>query len=201
MSHEERRAAILQAAVKLFAERGFRGTTTRALADAVGVTEPVLYEHFKSKRDLYIAIVEAKAQEGMARIDAMLEPLAQARDDRALFLALGKFVLGCLYDDQAYFRLLLSVALEDAELGKTFYARVRAGREKLADYIRLRIAEGAFRPVDPHLAARAFGGMLHHYVTVAILYGDAFEHLTGEQVVEGMVDLFLSGIQAQESRP
>jgi AcrR family transcriptional regulator len=64
MTSEERRAAILAAAVRLFAERGFRGTTTRALARAVGVSEPVLYEHFKSKHELYKAIVEAKSREG-----------------------------------------------------------------------------------------------------------------------------------------
>ena len=66
MSSEERRAAIIHAACRLFAEKGFRGTTTRELAAAVGVTEPVLYEHFRTKRDLYSAIIGEKSKDGMA---------------------------------------------------------------------------------------------------------------------------------------
>ncbi len=198
MTHDERRAAIVEAAIRLFAERGFRGTTTRALADAVGVTEPVLYEHFKSKRELYTAIVETKAREGMARASAMLQPFVQARDDRGLFLALAEIIFGCQCEDPAYSRLQLSVALDDPELGKAFYEHMRAGREKLAEYIARRIEEGAFRRVDPRLAARAFVGMVNHHATVLMLYGDDFVNLSKQQVIEGMVDLFLNGIQAQE---
>ena len=100
MTGEERRAAILEAAMRLFSERGFRGTTTRALAKAVGVTEPVLYGHFKSKRDLYAAIIEAKSREGLARGVTLLEPYALARDDRALFVGVGEFVLQSYSKDQ-----------------------------------------------------------------------------------------------------
>ena len=59
LSGAQRRAAILDAAIELFASRGFRGVTTREIAAAVGVTEPVLYQHFPSKRDLYTAIIES----------------------------------------------------------------------------------------------------------------------------------------------
>ena len=52
LTSEERRASIVEAACKLFADKGFRGTTTRELAAAVGVSEPILYEHFKTTRDL-----------------------------------------------------------------------------------------------------------------------------------------------------
>ncbi len=44
----QRRVAILNAAIDLFASRGFQGTTTREIAAAVGVTEPVLYQHFET---------------------------------------------------------------------------------------------------------------------------------------------------------
>ncbi len=194
MTHDERRAAILSAAVRLFAERGFRGTTTRALAEAIGVTEPVLYEHFKSKRDLFCAIVDAKSQEGIARGAALLEPYAVARNDRGLFVALGELILNCIYADEGYIRLHLSAALEDPELGQIFYERQRPAREKLADYIALRIAEGAFRPVDARVAARAFYGMLHNHATSTMLYRDDFVRLEPRQVIEGMVDIFLTGI-------
>ncbi len=66
MKSEERRAAIVRSAIHLFAEKGFRGTTTRELAAAAGITEPVLYQHFRAKSDLYSAIIEAKAGGGFA---------------------------------------------------------------------------------------------------------------------------------------
>jgi AcrR family transcriptional regulator len=55
---EERRALLLDAACRLFARRGYHGTTTADLAGAAGVTEPVLYRHFESKRALYLACME-----------------------------------------------------------------------------------------------------------------------------------------------
>jgi len=200
MSSEERRAAILHAAVGLFAERGFRGTTTRALADAVGVTEPVLYEHFKSKHELYAAIIEAKSREGMARATAALEPLVRAKDDRAVFTGVGEVILQTYHHDRDYARLLLSVALEDPQLGQLFYDRQREGRELLAGYIEERIRDGAFRPVDSRVAARAFIGMLAHHGVQAVLYNDDFVKASSRHIVEQMVDLFLFGISKTSRR-
>jgi len=191
---EQRRTAILEAAARLFAERGLRGATTRALAEAVGVTEPVLYEHFRSKRELYAAIVEAKSREGLQRATAMLEPYVKARDDRGFFTRLGEFILGQYCADPAYPRLLLFAALEEPELGALFYERQREGRDCLAGYIRQRIEEGAFRPVDPALAARVFLGMLFHHGQVGVLYGDRYVKGSLREIVEGMVDIFLCGV-------
>jgi AcrR family transcriptional regulator len=53
----QRREQLVSVATKLFAERGYEATTTAAIADAAGVTEPILYRHFSSKQDLFVAIV------------------------------------------------------------------------------------------------------------------------------------------------
>jgi AcrR family transcriptional regulator len=55
---EERRAALLEISCRLFSEGSYRGTTTADIAREAGVTEPVLYRHFASKRDLYLACLE-----------------------------------------------------------------------------------------------------------------------------------------------
>ena len=54
----ERRAALLDCACRVFSEGSYRGTTTAEIAGEAGVTEPILYRHFESKRDLYLACVE-----------------------------------------------------------------------------------------------------------------------------------------------
>jgi AcrR family transcriptional regulator len=55
---EERRAAVLEAACAIFSRGTYRSTTTAEIAKHAGVTEPVLYRHFASKRDLYLACLE-----------------------------------------------------------------------------------------------------------------------------------------------
>src|SRR3954451_13784027 len=54
---EERRGLIVEAAGRLFGERGYDATTLDDVAAAAGVTKPILYRHFDSKRDLYLALL------------------------------------------------------------------------------------------------------------------------------------------------
>jgi len=72
LSAEERREAIVTAALPLFARKGFANTTTRELADAAGVSEALIYKHFPSKESLYAEIQNA----GCKDKDRSLEKLA-----------------------------------------------------------------------------------------------------------------------------
>jgi AcrR family transcriptional regulator len=63
MPAAERRQQLLETAAKLFAERGYARTTTSELARAAGVTEPIIYRHFKSKKDLFIALIDETGAE------------------------------------------------------------------------------------------------------------------------------------------
>jgi len=62
MGAGDRRLAIIKAALPLFAQNGFAATTTRQLARAARISEPLLYKHFPSKEALYCAIQEFGAQ-------------------------------------------------------------------------------------------------------------------------------------------
>jgi AcrR family transcriptional regulator len=54
----ERRAVIIEAAGRLFGERGYEATRLDQIATAAGVTKPIVYRHFDSKRDLYLALLD-----------------------------------------------------------------------------------------------------------------------------------------------
>jgi AcrR family transcriptional regulator len=54
----ERRALIVEAAGRMFGERGYEGTRLDEIAAAAGVTKPIVYRHFDSKRDLYLALLD-----------------------------------------------------------------------------------------------------------------------------------------------
>ena len=56
---EQRKEQIIDAAIELFSETGFAGTTTRRLAEAAGISEAALYLHFETKEALYEAIPSA----------------------------------------------------------------------------------------------------------------------------------------------
>lgn len=61
--HEDTRARVLQAALELFAERGFAATSTRELSERLGFTKAALYYHFKTKDDLLAALIQPAVEQ------------------------------------------------------------------------------------------------------------------------------------------
>ncbi len=66
---EERREAIVRAALRVFTSTSYAGATTAEIAREAGVTEPVLYRHFASKRDLWLACLDAAWDETRAMLE------------------------------------------------------------------------------------------------------------------------------------
>src|SRR5690349_2008678 len=76
----QRRKQLTEVATKLFARHGYNATTTAAIADAAGVTEPILYRHFKNKHEMFIAIVRDMSVETLRywnNLSAVTEDPAQ----------------------------------------------------------------------------------------------------------------------------
>lgn len=63
----QRKEQLLDTAATLFAERGYAGATTAELAKAAGVTEPIIYRHFESKRDLFVALIDRTGDRTIAQ--------------------------------------------------------------------------------------------------------------------------------------
>ena len=192
-----RRDQILDAAMQCFASAGFRGTTTREIASRVGITEAALYRHFASKEALYAAIIARKI-EGSDPIVAHEAAAAAGGDDRGVFGGLARRMIERIEADPAFIRILHFTALEGHSLAEPFFAsRVLQVREFLSSYIARRIREGAFRAVDPVIAARAFLGMVSDYMNVRVVFRqEAVYQQPVEEVVETFVSLFLGGIAA-----
>ena len=196
MKSTERRAAIVQSAIHLFAEKGFRGATTRELAAALRVTEPVLYQHFQTKKDLYRAIIEFKVTQVRADAGGMLE-LASGENDRAFFTAIGELILGRFDKDPELTRLLLYSSLERHELSDLFFDRAIAEFYQLvAGFIRRRIRAGAFRKVHADTAARGLIGMFHYHGLIGLLYPNRIRQPNRKKLINELVTLFLAGVLA-----
>ncbi|WP_165368551.1 TetR/AcrR family transcriptional regulator [Serinicoccus sediminis] len=72
LPRQQRRAQLLRAALEAFAESGYHSTAMDDIADRAGVSKPVLYQHFDSKLDLYVAIADSVADEVVRRIEGAL---------------------------------------------------------------------------------------------------------------------------------
>ena len=191
-SGRDRQASIITAAASLFAKNGFNGTTTREIARTAGISEALLFKHFPTKRALYAAIIAAKSQ--LSQLMASIEEAAEKRDDVRVFTLIAGFRIhrGA---DPSLLRLLLFSALEGHELSDMFFRnRHRVFYEFLAGYIARRTQEGAFRKVDPLLAAQSFIGMIVYHRLLHDIFGVP-AHCSPEEAVAGYVDVFLEGLR------
>ncbi|HKZ03612.1 MAG TPA: TetR family transcriptional regulator [Pyrinomonadaceae bacterium] len=165
MHGDERKLQILRVAVSLFSQRGFRGTTTKEIAAAAGVSEAMVFRHFATKEELYAAILDHKAcSEGPIDPEQMVADALQRKDDRAVFEGLAFGALQHHERDPEFQRLLLYSALEQHELATMFFETfVRRVYEFLGDYIRQRQRDGVLIEIDPAIVVRAFIGMIMHH--------------------------------------
>jgi AcrR family transcriptional regulator len=68
LSAEDRRAAILDAALEVFSRRGYNGASIDEIATAAGISKALIYEHFPSKKDLHVSLLERHVQEIFVRL-------------------------------------------------------------------------------------------------------------------------------------
>lgn len=75
----ERRAQLLAAAQRVFAENGYHAAAMDEIAEVAGVSKPVLYQHFPGKLDLYIALLESHVDELIKRVQTALDSTTENR--------------------------------------------------------------------------------------------------------------------------
>lgn len=201
MAGDERRSQILRVAVGLFAHEGFRGTTTKEIAQAAGVSEAMVFRHFANKEELYTAILDHKACSGDAvDLELMVADAVKCRDDQAVFEGLAFGALDHHERDPEFQRLLLHAALEGHELAQMFFEKfVRRVYEFLGGYIRERQREGAMIEIDPAIAVRAFIGMIIHHSLNNNLWDPQRRllNLSNESAAKHFTEILLKGIATE----
>ena len=146
----------MDTAARLFAARGFNGTSTRQIAEAAGVTEPVIFKHFRDKHLLYGAIRGQKASDSDA--NGWLGELEDCRlrhDALGLLQALYHHIVDRHERDSQFLRLMVFAALEHHPLAR----RLQESQGKqLYTLLELFVTEeqraGRFRPGPPGLLVR-----------------------------------------------
>jgi AcrR family transcriptional regulator len=202
MPGDQRREQILQTAVTLFSKRGFKGTTTKEIAKAAGVSEAIIFRHFATKDELYGAILHSKScQDGLHRFpwegNAVLQEAIRTHDDFAVFYNIALQAMDNHQKDVGFMRLLFYSALEEHQLADRFFGEfVSQVYGFIGEYIRDRQAEGAMSEVDPRIVVRAFLGMLIHHSLNNILWdkGRRLMDITNEEAAKNFTEIILRGV-------
>ena len=191
-----RRNQIVAIAAELFSQKGFRGTTTKEIADHAGVSEAIIFRHFATKDHLYRAILDDKVNQTTERMKENLNEAAGRKDDQAYFGSLAYEMLEFHSKDRTFMRLLLFSALEAHDLSEIFFhSTAREMKNHIRRYIKQRITDGAFRTIDPAVAARAFVGMVLNQAQVRNIFHDDDLRFSNRQMADRFVDIFLNGIR------
>ena len=163
MPAAERRRVIVEAAIRAFTTGSYRGTTTAEIARAAGVSEPILYRHFASKRELYLAGLDHVWSQAKAKWE---EAIADSPDIGSAMVAMTQghvSVHECKFQLAELWVQALSEAAEDSELRKHLRSHMREVHDFTADVIRRGQAEGtlnADRDADAEAWTFLAGGVL-----------------------------------------
>lgn len=187
---EETRTRILDATREIYAQKGFRGTTTREVAERAGVNEATLFRHFGNKVGLVEAMLQCACEGGGA-----LEHLDGATGDvRRDLKVLGVAALQALERKRDLILITLAEEPRDPTGFDLMWRNPSVLKEHLTRYFEEAAARGVVRG-EPALLARFFMGMLFAHVLGRRVFGS----LDYETVADQYVEIFLNGIMNKEN--
>lgn len=200
LTAEARRDLIVSQAIALFAQRGFRATRVKDIAEAVGTSDALVFQHFPTKRELYDAILEKLcARKHFTEVEQLLY-YAPEYDLEDVLIRLSAWVLERTEVESAWLRLILYAALEQddatADLTHEHFQRI-------IDYVAYEIAEGQaagrFRPGDSRAyACSFFAGLLGLSVMRTVVRDPDYVIDSPRAAATTHVALFLKGLQADK---
>jgi AcrR family transcriptional regulator len=157
LTAEERRAAVLECACQIFAKGSYHGATTAEIARAAGVTEPILYRHFASKRDLYLACLA----EAWAELRGMWEAAIADEPNPGLWVGTMGLSYLAAKDKRGYIVNLWMQALTEASDDPEIRRFIRRHMREVHDFVaavirRAQKAGGVVPDRDPEAEAWIF---------------------------------------------
>ena len=192
---ESARARIITAASRLFTEKGYAGTTTRAIAEAAGVNEVTIFRHFGTKENLAKAIMD---QFGGLAIAEDLE-LRFSGDYAQDLNLIGKMMMKVMTERSDSMRMAICEAGNFPEFQQVVAENPRQLRGMLARYLKRQMDNHVILPGHAEVLAQAFLGMFFSYIVLkGFLSDDLKPKISSDQVVSQFVDLFVRGTLSEQ---
>lgn len=195
-SEEDTRTRILQAALKLFAAKGYDGTTTKDLAAAANVAEGTLFRHFANKKAILIEV----ATSGWVEIlTDLLTELSEMGSYKAVAQVMRRRMLRMQENSN-----LLRVCFIEAQYHPDLRDRIQLEViEKMTDvaeaFFQTAMEKGIYRSTNPKIVARVFLGMfaIAGFSDRTIGTAEASPKAL-QEMAEGIADIFLHGVLVEK---
>jgi AcrR family transcriptional regulator len=186
---------IYEQATRLFAQRGFAGTSIQDVADAVGLTRPALYHYVKSKDELLAKLVTEITVANATEIASIAKSSKGSATDRIREIV--RSLVRRNAEQGERLRLLIrSEADLPEEIGRSYQENRRLVLRSLTKLVEQGISRGEFRPVTPEMGAFAVLGIINW---VAWWYHPG-SHFDLDLVAEELADIAVHGLAAEAGR-
>jgi AcrR family transcriptional regulator len=182
----ERRDQLLAAASEVFVDRGYHATGMDEIADRAGVSKPVLYQHFSSKLDLYLAVL---GQHGDILVAGVRQALRTTTDNRQrLRAAVQAFFDFIEHDSQGYRLIFENDNGSEAQVADQVSVALEACTDAVFDLI------SQDSGLDPHRARMIAVGLVGISVDCARYWLGADRPISKDDAVEGTVQFAWGGL-------
>ncbi len=194
-SEIETQTRVLKAAQRLFAHRGYAGTTTRDLAHASGIAEGTLFRHFENKKAILVDVV---TQGWVELLTDLLTELSEMGSYKAIEQVMRRRMLN-MHKNADMMRVCFMEAQFHPDLRDRIQAEVI---EKMADvaeaFFQTAMDRGIYRKMSPRIVAKVFLGMfmVAGFSQDTMMGSDASPKQMKE-MAEGIADIFLNGVLAK----
>ncbi len=190
---EDRRKQILEAAFKVFAEKGFKGATNKNIADEAGVTPGLIYWYFESKEDLFFALMEEHLAVGAFPLP--IEQLKAFPPEHVLPM-IAHFGLSRLDNQETInlFKIFAGEAAYSERIRAIANKNINRLLEPLSEYMQAQMDQGRLRQEDPLLTAQTFlAGIFASIMRRQFLGDPTMLEYSADQIVTTVVGIFLRG--------
>ena len=182
----ERRDQLLATASEVFVDRGYHATGMDEIADRAGVSKPVLYQHFSSKLDLYLAVL---GQHGDILVAGVRQALRTTTDNRQrLRAAVQAFFDFIEHDSQGYRLIFENDNVSEAQVADQVSVALEACTDAVFDLI------SQDSGLDPHRARMIAVGLVGISVDCARYWLGADRPISKDDAVEGTVQFAWGGL-------
>ncbi len=190
-----RKNQILEAAAKVFAQKGFHPTTTKDIAKEAGIAEGTIYNYFENKTALLFAIFDRMIE--VARQDGDLSKVTPS-DFRSFITAyLRQPLMALKKDNFELFRVIISEIMVNQELRALYYQRVLEPTLAMTETLFQQwVDQQVIKPINIKLMLRAISGMVMGLILEYIM-GDKTLETQWDELPDFLTDLLLDGIKEQ----
>ncbi len=191
---EDRREQIIDAATRVFSEKGFTKATNKDVAREAGITPGLIYYYFESKEKLLEAMIESRSP---IRLLMSLTPQVLALSPEAFLRFIIRQVLSIIEGENfiQLIRVMLPEIVHNPEMTPTVAGFLQRVMEFLTSYFESKMEAGELRQSDASLTAQVFLGSVMGFVLRRhIIRDEQALQYTPEQITDAIVDTIFSGV-------